>query len=146
MTNGHLHNWNFPVAGRLVNKDYDLLYLIAPTLSVSSNALKNPELIGSDSLQLNTGLVYKINTSAGSAWLAGFRSDHRFGSYNVYPVVGICMQPAKDWHLQLALPDFSILKKFNHGVSVKLYAEPVGNQWHVFSKDKVRKFWFLLLY
>ena len=138
MTNGHLHNWNFPVDGRVVNTDSELFYHIAPTLSVSSNALKNPELIGGNSLQLNTGLVYKKNISARSAWLLGARSDHRFGSYKAYPVAGVCIQPARDWFLQLALPDFSILKKFNRGVNLKLFVEPAGNQWHVFSKDKTR--------
>ena len=49
------------------------------------------------------------------------------------------MQPARGWDLQLALPDFSIQKHFNRELSLKLFAEPVGSQWHVFSKDKTRE-------
>ena len=49
------------------------------------------------------------------------------------------MQPAGGWDLQLAFPDFSIQKHFNRKLSLKLFAEPVGNQWHVFSKDKTRE-------
>ncbi len=49
------------------------------------------------------------------------------------------MQPARDWDLQLAVPDFSILKRINRGLSLELFAEPVGNQWHVFSKDLTRE-------
>jgi hypothetical protein len=139
MTNGHLHSWDFPFEGRLHKSDSELFYNIVPALSVSSNALKDPQLIGSDSLQLYTGLVYKKNISIENAWLLGFRSDHRFGSYKVYPVVGFCMQPASDWELQLALPDFSITKGFKGGFSLKLFAEPTGNQWHVFSKDTKRE-------
>ena len=113
MTNGHLHTWDFPFQGRLSNIDSELFYDITPAISVSSNVLKNPELIGSDGLQLYTSLVYKKNTSVNTAWFLGFRSDHRFGSYKAYPVVGVCIQAANDWILQLALPDFSIQRRFN---------------------------------
>ncbi len=139
MTNGHLHTWDFPLEGHLVNSDSELFYNITPAISVSSNALKNPELIDGDGLQLYVGTVYKKITSPESSWLLGFRSDHRFGSYKAYPVVGVCMQPAGGWDLQLAFPDFSIQKHFNRELSLKLFAEPVGNQWHVFSKDKTRE-------
>ncbi len=139
MTNGHLHTWDFPFEGRLNNTDWELFYNITPAISVSSNALKNPELIGSDGLQLYAGMVYKINTSIENAWFLGLGSDHRFGSYKIYPVVGVCIQPARDWILQLAVPDFSIQKNYNRGISLKFFVEPVGNQWHVFSKDKMRE-------
>ena len=135
MTNGHLHTWDFPFEGRLSNTGSELFYDITPAISVSSNALKNPELIDADGLQLNLGMVFKKNISLDSAWLAGLRSDYRFGPYRAYPVVGVCLHPARDWDLQLAFPDFSVLKRFNRGISLKLFAEPVGNQWHVFSKD-----------
>jgi hypothetical protein len=135
MTNGHLHTWDFPYEGRLSNTGSELFYDITPAISVSSNALKNPELIDADGLQLNLGLVFKKNISLDNAWLAGLRADYRFGPYRAYPVVGVCMQPARDWDLQLAFPDFSVLKRFNRGISLELFAEPVGNQWHVFSKD-----------
>ena len=134
-SNGHLHTWDFPFEGRLSKADSMLFYTMTPALSVSSNALKNPELIDSDSLQLYAGLVYKKHFSPGNAWFLGFNSDHRFGPHKTYPVVGVCMSPASDWILQLALPDFSILKIFNRGLSLKLFANPIGNQWHVFSKD-----------
>ncbi len=139
MTNGHLHTWDFPLEGRLSRTGSELFYDITPAISVSSNALKNPELIDADGLQLNLGMVYKKNISLESAWLAGFRSDYRFGPYKAYPVIGVCMQPARDWDLQLAVPDFSILKRINRGLSLELFAEPVGNQWHVFSKDLTRE-------
>jgi hypothetical protein len=139
MTNGHLHTWDFPVEGRLSNTGSELYYNITPAISVSSNGLKNPELIDGDGLQLRTGMVYKKSLSLKSAWLLGFRSDHRFGSYKAYPVIGVCMQAGKDWNLQLALPDFSIMKRIGRKMSLRLFAEPVGNQWHVFSKDIVQE-------
>jgi hypothetical protein len=139
MTNGHLHTWDFPFEGRLNNTDSEWLYSITPAISVSSNALKNPELIGIDGLQFYTGMVYKKDVSNDSAWILGFRSDHRFGTYKAYPVVGICMLLANGWDLQLALPDFSITKRFDNKFNLKLFAEPVGNQWHVLSKDKARE-------
>ena len=138
MTNGHLHTWDFPLEGRLGNADSNLFYNITPALSVSSNALKNPRLIDSNSLQFYAGMVYKKNISEASAWLLGLMSDHRFGSYKAYPVVGICTRLSRDWELQLALPDFNIRKNFNSGLSLTLFAKPVGNQWHVFDKDVTR--------
>ncbi len=138
MTNGHLHTWDFPLEGRLGNTDSNLFYNITPALSVSSNALKNPQVIDGNSLQLYAGMVYKKNISEASAWLLGLMSDHRFGSYKAYPVVGVCTQLSGDWELQLALPDFNIRKNFNNGLSLTLFAKPVGNQWHVFDKDVTR--------
>ncbi|MFT5658603.1 MAG: hypothetical protein ACI9KN_001884 [Gammaproteobacteria bacterium] len=80
-------------------------------------------------------MVYKKSTAVERAWLICLRSDYRFGHYRAYPVFGVCLQSAKDWDLQLALPDFSILKRFNQGISLELFAKPVGDHWHVFSKD-----------
>ena len=134
-SNDHLHTWDFPFEGHLSKANSILFYNITPALSVSSNALKNPELIDSDALQLRAGLVYKKHFSPGYDWLLGINSDHRFGAYKTYPVVGVCMSPASDWILQLALPDFNIQKIFNRGFSLKLFANPIGNQWHIFSKD-----------
>ena len=136
MTNGHLHSWDFPVSWHRKGADYKLDYYLAPVLSVSSNAMKNPDLLDREALQLWTGMVYKKDLNQQSAWLLGFRSDHRFGPYRVYPVAGVCWQPDTNWQLQLALPDFSIRRFFSNGINIKLFAEPDGNKWHVFSKDE----------
>jgi len=137
MTNGHLHNWNFPVGVHRKSSNYRLDYYLAPVISVSSNGLKNPDLLDHDSLQLWAGATYRKDISEESSWLLGFRSDHRFGPYRVYPVAGICWQPNEDWQLQLALPDFSIDRYFSNGIKIKLFAGPEGNQWHVFSADTI---------
>jgi hypothetical protein len=136
MTNGHLHSWNFPVSWRSKGTDYTLDYYLAPVISVSSNSLKNPALLERDSMQLWTGMIYKKKLNMKSAWLIGFRSDHRFGPYRVYPVAGFCWQANTNWQLQLALPDFSIRRSFSNGINIKLFAQPDGNKWHVFSKDE----------
>jgi len=135
MTNGHLHNWNFPVSAHRKGSDHTLDYYLAPVISVSSNGLKNPDLLDNESFQLWAGAIYRKSLSKKSGWLVGFRSDHRFGDYRVYPVAGICWQPDQDWHLQLALPDFRISRYFSNGINIKLFAGPEGNRWHVFSAD-----------
>lgn len=135
MTNGHLHYLGFPVGGRSKGKDYTLDYYLSPVVSVSSNALKNPDLLDREALQMWAGIIYKKELSQESSWLLGFRSDHRFGPYHIYPVAGFCWQPNADWRLQLALPDFSIHRFFSNGIKIKLFAEPDGNKWHVFSDD-----------
>lgn len=135
MTNGHLHSWDFPLSWHRKGADYTLDYYLAPVLSVSSNAMKNPDLVNREAFQLWTGMVYKKDMNQQSAWLLGFRSDHRFGPYRVYPVAGFCWQPDTNWQLQLALPDFNIRRFFSYGINIKIFAEPDGNKWHVFSDD-----------
>ena len=68
-----------------------------------------------------------------SAWMAGFRSDHRFGPYRIYPVLGYCRQVDSRWNPQLALPDLRITRLFSDAVSISLFADPDGNRWYVFS-------------
>ena len=135
MTNGHLHNWNFPVSIQSRSSEHTLDYYLAPVISVSSNGLKKPELLDHEALQLWAGAVYREEFSEESDWLLGFRADHRFGLYRVYPVAEICWQPDKDWQLQLALPDFSISRYFPNGITITLFAGPEGNSWRVFSAD-----------
>ncbi len=136
MTNGHLHAWEFPLSWRSKGAGYTLDYYLTPVISISSNVLKNPDLLDREGMQLRTGMIYKKDISHESAWLLGFRSDHRFGPYRLYPVAGVCWQPDANWQLQLALPGFSIRRFFSNGINIKLFAEPDGNQWHVFNKDK----------
>ncbi len=138
MTNGHLHTWGFPLTGSYNKNGAEILYNLTPAISVSSNALKNPELIDEESLRLETKLVYKKSLLNKHAWVVGFMSDYRFGDYRLYPLVGVCLQPTQDWLLQLTLPDFSIRKIFSSGVNLIFYATPEGNNWHVFSEDLQR--------
>ena len=138
MTNGHLHNWSVPVSGNHKTGEANVFYYLTPAISVSSNALRNTELLDSQALQLNTGLIYKKDLRPDLAWVIGLMSDHRFGDYRFYPAAGVCWQPAKDWLLQLALPDFKIRKSFSGGIQLGLYIAPEGRQWHVFSKDEQR--------
>jgi len=138
MTNGHLYTVDFPLSGRIAGPGTEIVYKLTPAISVSSNALKNAELIDRNGLQLKTSFIYKNKLSVHNAWVFGFMSDHRFGEYQAYPLAGFCWQPANDWRLQLALPDFSVQKIFSGDINLMFYAEPYGNQWHVFSKDKTR--------
>lgn len=136
MTNGHLHTWDLSLNGIYKSNDSEVVYRITPALSVSSNVLKHPDLINGDSFQLKTALLYKTGFNQKYEWIIGFMSDHRFGDYLLYPVTGVCWQPADDWLLQLALPDFSIRKTIYHGINLLFYAAPEGNQWNVYSKDR----------
>jgi hypothetical protein len=138
MTNGHLHSWDFPVSWHSKGTDYTLDYYLAPVISVSSNVLKNPDLLDREAMQLWTGMIYNKHMDHESTWLLGFRSDHRFGTYRLYPVAGFCWRPNADWQLQLVLPDFSIRRSFSNGINIKLFASPDGNKWHVFNKETTR--------
>ncbi|MCK5667174.1 MAG: hypothetical protein KAI17_26995, partial [Thiotrichaceae bacterium] len=138
MTNGHLHTWGLSLAGSYTKNDTEIFYGVTPGISVSSNALKNPELINSDSLQLTTRLTYQKKRNENFTWVYGFISDYRFGDYHLYPLAGICLKPAQGWLLQLVVPDFSIQKKFSNLFNLTFYISPEGNKWHVFSKDLQR--------
>lgn len=135
MTNGHLHTWGLPIAGSYTTNETEVFYDVTPGISVSSNALKNPELINSESLQLTTSLIVQKKHNENLTWIYGFMSDYRFGDYQLYPLAGVCLEPAQGWLLQLAVPDFSIQKKFSSLFNLTFYISPEGNKWHVFSKD-----------
>jgi len=137
-TNGHLHAIIVPITGRDDRQDHTLVYSLAPALSVSSNALKDPGLLDADALQLRAGLWYRKAADDRQAWFAGLRADYRFGPYRLYPVAGYCWKPDDTWQFQLAFPDFSITRHFTGGISVDLVVSPDGNRWHVFNKDKTR--------
>lgn len=138
-TNGHLHSLTIPISGRYDREDRSLVYYLAPALSVSSNALKDPALLDADALQIRAGLWYRKALDEKQAWFAGLRADYRFGPYRLYPVAGYCWKPDQAWQLQLGLPDFSITRYFAGGVSIGLFASPEGNRWHVFNRDKTRE-------
>ena len=135
MTNGHLHSLDLPISWHRKGSTYTLDFYLAPVISVSSNTLINPDVLDSDALQLWTGMLYKKEINQQGSWLLGFRSDHRFGPYQVYPVAGFCWQPDANWQLQLAFPDLNIRRFFSNGINIKLFAEPDGHKWHVFSED-----------
>ncbi len=138
MTNGYQHHWRLPFEGREQHAGYTLHYEIAPALALSSNALKNPQLWGGDSLQLATGAVFQHAFSGSGDWLLGLRADHRFGDYRAYPVVGLCLRPGSDWIMQLALPDLAIRRGMGQGAWFGFFVRPAGETWHVFSRDEQR--------
>ena len=138
MTNGHLHRWGLSFSGVDQYNDANILYEVTPAISVSSNALKNPELINGESLQLNTALIYNKKLNRQLAWVVGFRSDYRFGGYSLYPVGGVCWQPSQEWLLQLVWPDFRVRKAISRSLQLSLFTHPDGNRWHVFSEDLQR--------
>lgn len=138
MTNGHLHSWGVPVSGHYEKNGSAVSYTVTPTLSVSSNALRNTDLIDSEGMQFNAGIIYEKNQQADLSWIAGLVSDYRFGEQRAYPVAGVCWRPAHDWLVQLALPDLSLRKQFSSGLQLTFFVAPEGNQWHVFSKDEQR--------
>ncbi len=135
MTNGHLHTWELSMAGSYTKNETEVFYDVTPGISVSSNALKNPELINNDSLLLTTSLIYQKKRNENLTWIYGFMSDYRFGDYQLYPLAGVCMEPAQGWLLQLTVPDFSIQKTFSSLFNLTFYISPEGNKWHVFSKN-----------
>ena len=138
MTNGHLHRWGLSFSGVEQYNDADIFYAVTPAIAVSSNALKNPGLINGESLQLTTALTYNKKLNRRLAWVAGVRSDYRFGGYSLYPVGGVCWQPSEDWSLQLVWPDFKVRKALSRSLQLSLFAHPDGNRWHVFSEDMQR--------
>ncbi len=139
MGNGHLHGWFVPIEGRVELDGAAVYYEITPGLAVSSNILKSPDLMGRDSFQLSAGAVVRRPASASHDWLLGLRADHRFGSYRAYPVMGLCIEPARDWTLQLALPDLRIEHRIGQRLVLGLFAAPSGASWRVASKDEARQ-------
>ncbi len=132
-TNGDLHtlhlagSWTLPVAaGRL---DFTL----APAVSASSNAIKDPGELDSDSLQLWGGASWRF-PAAHWDWVLGVAHDYRFGRSRVYPMAGLTWRD-ENWSLWLTYPDVIVRFESAQGWSLAFSTSPDGNEWRAYSRD-----------
>jgi len=134
-TNGHLHTFFLPVH-RLSETDRKSFRIsIAPALSASSNVMKDPGEYAGDALQLLAALVWSRQISDQVGIHYGLCGDHRFGSYQVYPLVSVDWQPHPDWKIELGFPTSQLSYQVSKRFSSLLRISPDGNEWYVRDKS-----------
>jgi len=141
-TNGHVHTFFLPLHKLTGNDDRNFRASIAPALSASSNVFDNRK-ITSDAVQLLAALVWGRRLSDRMSLRYGICGDHRFGDYQIYPLISVQWQLHPDWNVQLGFPasqlTYQISKRFRSMIRIT----PDGNEWYVLDKSLVNHSQFI---
>ena len=133
-TNGHLHTFFLPLHRQSQSDRKSFRFSIAPALSASSNVMKDPGEYRADAFQLLAALVWGRQISDLVNLRYGVCGDHRFGSYQIYPLVSVDWQPHADWTIELGFPTSRLTYRVSASVTSSVRIAPDGNEWYV--KDK----------
>ena len=134
-TNGHLHTFFLPVH-RLSQTDRGSFRIsIAPALSASSNVMKSPNEYTADTFQFLAALVWSRHISDRLSLRYGICGDHRFGSYQIYPLIAVEWRPHPDWTVELGFPTSQLNYQVSANLTSLLRIVPDGNEWYVKDKD-----------
>jgi len=133
-TNGYLHTFFFPVHWTSHSDRKSFRFGIAPALSGSSNVTEDPNEYTKDAFQLLATFVWSRRISDQLGFSYGICGDHRFGEYQVYPVISLKWQPRPDWTIELGFPTSQLSYEATKSFNFLLRVSPNGNEWYV--KDK----------
>ena len=133
-TNGHLHTFFLPLHKQIESADKSFRFSVAPALSASSNVMKDPGEYSGDAIQILAALVWGNTLSDRVTLRYGVCGDHRFGGYEIYPLISVDWQPHDDWTIELGFPTTRVVYKASRNISSSLRIAPDGNEWFV--KDK----------
>ena len=134
-TNGHLHTVSFPIQRQTRDNGKGFRLSIAPTLSASSNVMKDPGEYSQDTLQVLFALVWNRQLPSGATLYYGICGDHRFGKYTPYPSIGIGWRPHPQFLVQMGFPTTRLTFSATRSTDFSLRIAPDGNEWHVKNKD-----------
>ncbi len=130
-TNGHLHTLFFPAHRQSQSEGKHFRFSIAPSLSASSNVMKDPGQYDFDAVQLLAAVVWGRQLSNQMDLQYGICGDHRFGGYKIYPMVSLDWQPHVDWTIDLGFPTAALRYQPNERFDSALQLTPSGNEWYV---------------
>lgn len=130
-TNGHLHTSFFPFHVKSGDDKRTFRFSAALALSASSNLYKNLDEIDSDAIQILAALVWGRRLSERMSVHYGICGDHRFGEYEVYPVVSLLWQPHPDWTVAPGFPDSQLRYHISDALATDIRIFPDGNEWYV---------------
>lgn len=125
-SNGHLHSLGLTGEWRI--GDYTLI--LEPALQASSNMFKNLDFSGA--LVLDASGYRNQPLDADRSWQWGLAGDHRFGPYQVYPLLGY-RTPLAGGELELLLPQLIAYNGPNGRWSITL--EKTGRRWATLDKE-----------
>jgi len=130
-TNGHLHTYFLALHKQRRSDNSSVRFSIAPALSASSNVAKKPREYKADALQVLAALIWSRQPSGRTKLWYGVCGDHRFGSYQIYPSVGIEIEPANDWTIELGFPASQLTRRLSRNLASAIRIRPDGNEWYV---------------
>ncbi len=134
-TNGHLHTFFLPVHRLNQFDGKGFRFSIAPALSASSNVMGDPGEYSGDALQLLAALVWGRQVSDQVHVRYGICGDHRFGEYEIYPLVSVDWQPHPDWKFEVGFPVSQVSYRLSKSLASSLRIAPDGNEWYVSDKS-----------
>ena len=138
-TNGHLHTLSFPVHRQSGRDGKGFRFSIAPTLSASSNVIKDPGEFSSNTIQLLAAMVWSQDLSSDTNLRYGLCADQRFGEYAIYPSITLGWRPRPHWLIELGFPTTRLSYRVSPEITTSLRIAPDGNEWHVKSRDLERQ-------
>lgn len=138
-TNGHLHTVSVPLHRQSRTDGKGFRFSVAPTLSASSNVMKEPGEFSADTFQLLAAMVWSKDLSNDTTLRYGVCADHRFGAYAIYPALSIAWRPHPEWLIEAGFPVTRMSYRVSGDVSMSLRIAPDGNEWHVKSRDRTRQ-------
>jgi len=133
-TNGYLHTFFLPAHWLGQSDKKSFRFSIAPALSASSNVVTDSNEYTADALQLLAAFVWDRQISDHLRLRYGICGDHRFGEYQVYPVISVHWRPNPDWIIEFGFPTSQLSYQITERLTTLLRFAPNGNEWYV--KDK----------
>lgn len=133
-TNGYLHTFFLPVLRLSRSSNEGFRFSFAPALSASSNVTSDPDEFSSDAMQVLAAVVWNKRVSDRLNLYYGVCGDHRFGDYQVYPVINVGWKIHPDWIIEIGFPMSQIIHTVSESLTSRLRIAPNGNEWYV--KDK----------
>ena len=138
-TNGHLHTVSFPINRQIHSSGGGFRLSVAPSLSASSNVMKDPSQYSGDTFQALVALVWTRELSGGAALRYGVCGDHRFGKYTIYPSISVDWRPHPQFVIEMGFPTTRLTYEATPGLNISLQVAPDGNEWHVKNKGLDRE-------
>ena len=142
-TNGHLHTFFLQLHKLIENDDHSFRFSIAPALSVSSNVGNRLDKYKDDAFQLLAALIWGRRLSDRVSLRYGICGDHRFGEYQIYPLLSMQWQPHPDWNVQLGFPTSQLSYQVSARLTSTIGIKPDGNEWYVLDEARASRSQFV---
>ncbi len=134
-TDGHLHTFFLPVHRLSQTDRRSFRASFAPALSASSKVILRPKEYTANALQFLAALVWGRDISDRLSLRYGICGDHRFGAYQIYPLITVDWRPHPDWTVELGFPTSQLSYQVLTNLTSLLRITPDGNEWYVNDND-----------